>query len=69
MKAFIEMRKFIANNQLIIEKVNNIETKQIEYQLKQNEYQRISNEKFETIFEYIENHKEENQKIIFEGQI
>ena len=69
MDAFIEMRRFYINNQLILEKIDSIETKQTEYQLNQLEYQKIADEKFETIFEYIEEHKEENQKIFFEGQI
>ena len=62
MDAFIEMRKFIANNQLLFEKISNIELKQLEYQ-------RATDENFEIIFKYIENHKEESQKIFFEGQI
>ena len=60
--SFIEMRRFIANNQLLFERISNIELKQLEYQ-------KITDEKFETIFEYIEDHKEENQKIFFGGQI
>ena len=31
-QAFIEMRKFIINNQMMFEKISNIELKQIEYQ-------------------------------------
>ena len=62
MNAFVEMRRFIANNQLMFEKISNIELKQLEYQ-------KATDENFEIIFKYIENHKEENQKIFFEGQI
>ena len=60
--SFIEMRRFIANNQLLFERISSIELKQLEYQ-------KVTDEKFETIFEYIEEHKGENQKIFFEGQI
>lgn len=60
--AFIEMRKFIINNQMLFEKISNIELKQIEYQ-------KITDDKIEKIFEYIGNHKEKNQKLFFNGQI
>ena len=57
--SFIEMRKFISNNQLMFEKISNIELKQLEYQ-------KATDENFEIIFKYIEDHKEENQKkVIF----
>ncbi len=62
MRAFKEMRHFIANNALMFEKINSIELKQLEYQKK-------SEEKFGRIFEYISNHDEVNQKIFFDGQI
>ena len=52
------MRRFIANNQLLFERISSIELKQLEYQ-------KVTDEKFETIFEYIEEHKGENQKIFF----
>ena len=60
--SFIEMRRFIANNQLLFERISSIELKQLEYQ-------KVTDENFEIIFKYIEEHKEENQKIFFEGQI
>ena len=60
--AFIEMRKFIINNQMLFEKISNIELKQIEYQ-------KITDDKIEKIFEYIGNHKEKDQKLFFNGQI
>lgn len=62
MRAFREMRHFIANNALMFEKINSIELKQLEYQ-------KESEEKFGKIFEYISIHEEENQKIFFDGQI
>ncbi|MBR1654195.1 MAG: ORF6N domain-containing protein [Clostridia bacterium] len=60
--AFIEMRKFIINNQMLFEKISNIELKQIEYQ-------KLTDDKIEKIFEYIGNHKEKDQKLFFNGQI
>ena len=56
MRAFKEMRHFIANNALMFEKINAIELKQLEYQ-------KDTDEKFGRIFEYMANHEEDNQKI------
>ena len=60
--AFIEMRKFILNNQMLFDKISNIE-------LKQMEYQKSTDDKFEKVFEYIGEHKEKDQKIFFDGQV
>jgi len=62
MNAFIEMRRFILNNQMMFEKISNIELKQLEYQ-------NSTNQKFEEIFKYIGDYKEKNQKVFFEGQV
>ena len=62
MRAFREMRRFIANNALLFEKVSHIELKQLEYQ-------KSTDEKFDKVFQYIENHAESEQKIFFDGQI
>ena len=59
---FVEMRRFIANNALLFERISNVELKQLEYQKK-------TDEKLEQIFEYILDHEESNQKIFFDGQI
>lgn len=62
MWAFREMRHFIMNNERMFERINSIELKQLEYQ-------KESEEKFNKIFDYIAAHKEVNQKIFFDGQI
>lgn len=62
MNTFVEMRRFIANNSLLFEKVSDIELKQLEYQ-------KSTDEKFDKVFKYIENHAEAEQKIFFDGQI
>ena len=62
MRAFVEMRRFIANNALLFERISNVELKQLEYQKK-------TDEKLEQIFKYISDHEESNQKIFFDGQI
>jgi len=62
MNTFVEMRRFIANNALLFEKVSDIELKQLEYQ-------KSTDEKFDKVFKYIEDRAESEQKIFFDGQI
>ncbi len=62
MNTFVEMRHFIASNTLLFDKISEIELKQLEYK-------KSSDEKFEQIFQYIESHAESEQKIFFDGQI
>lgn len=62
MRAFVEMRRFIANNALLFERISNVELKQLEYQ-------KHTDEKLEQIFEYISEHEETSQKVFFDGQI
>lgn len=62
MNTFVEMRHFIASNALLFEKVRDIELKQLDYQ-------KSTDEKFDKVFQYIEDHAESEQKIFFDGQI
>ena len=62
MRTFVEMRRFIAKNALLFEKISEIELKQLEYQ-------KNTDEKFDKVFQYIEDHAESEQKIFFDGQI
>lgn len=62
MRAFREMRHFIANNAMLFEKVRNIELKQLEYE-------KTTDERFDKVFQYIEDHAESEQKIFYDGQI
>lgn len=62
MRAFVEMRKFIASNGLLFERISAVELKQLEYQ-------KSTNERLEQIFTYISEHEEKEQKVFFEGQI
>ena len=62
MRAFREMRHFIANNALLFEKISHIELKQLEYQ-------KSTDERFDKVFQYIDDHAESEQKIFFDGQI
>ena len=62
MRAFREMRHFIANNAALFERISNVE-------LRQMEYQKQTDKRFDQIFECIDNRKETNQKLFFDGQI
>lgn len=62
MDAFVEMRRFLASNALVFDRINEIEVKQLEYQ-------KSTEEKFDKIFKYISDHEESTQKIFFDGQI
>jgi len=62
METFVEMRRFITSNSLLFEQIANVELKLLEYAKK-------TDTKLDEIFEYINDHKEQNQKIFFDGQI
>ena len=55
MNTFVEMRRFISNNALLFEKVSDIELKQLEYQ-------KSTDEKFDKVFRYIEDHAERSEE-------
>ena len=58
MRAFREMRHFVANNAALFDRISKVELKQLE-----------ADKKFDQIFECIGNQKETNQKLFFDGQI
>ena len=62
MRTFVEMRHFIANNAALFDRISKVELKQLEYQ-------KHTDERFDQIFECIGNQKETNQKLFFDGQI
>ena len=62
MRAFVEMRRFIAHNAQLFERIERVELKQLTYQ-------KETDEKFEQIFDFIHSHTESSQKIFFDGQI
>jgi hypothetical protein len=62
MNTFVEMRKFLTNNSLMFERINEMEVKQLAFQ-------KSTDERFDKIFNYISEHKESSQKIFFDGQI
>lgn len=62
MNTFVEMRRFLANNSIMFERINEIEVRQLEYQ-------KSTDKKIDQIFDYIEQHEESMQKVFFDGQI
>ena len=62
MDTFVEMRRFLASNALMFERINEMEVKRLAFQ-------KNTEEKFDKIFRYISEHEESSQKIFFDGQI
>lgn len=62
MTAFVEMRKFLLSNALLIERVHSLELKQLNYQ-------QSTDERFEQIFNYLANNQPADQYVFFDGQI
>ncbi len=62
MNEFVAMRHFLANNAALFERMNAVELKQLAYQ-------KSTDEKFDKVFRYIEDHAESEQKVFFAGQI
>ena len=69
MDTFVEMRKYLANNAFLMEKVHHMESQQIESELRRSEFEKKTEKQFEQIFNYIASHEESSQKIFFDGQI
>ena len=69
MQTFVEMRKYLATNALLLQKVNNLEAKQLETDAALKAIERQNSERFDKVFDYIASHEEDNQKIFFDGQI
>lgn len=62
MTAFVEMRRFLVNNTVLFEKISEVNWRQQEFEKK-------TDERFEKVFNYIAEHNEVKQKILFDGQI
>lgn len=69
MKTFVELRRYLANGAFLLEKVNDLEIKQIESDRKRADFVQKTNKRLEEVFDYIAAHEESNQKIFFDGQI
>ena len=62
MDAFVEMRRLIADNAHMFEQIRSID-------LKQAEYQKATDERFEKVFDYMGAHKEPRHTVSFGGQV
>ncbi|MCD8198545.1 MAG: ORF6N domain-containing protein, partial [Lachnospiraceae bacterium] len=69
MDTFVEMRKYLANNTLLLSEVSNIKTRQIEADIQRKAFEEKTERRFEQIFDYISEHEESAQKVFFDGQI
>ena len=62
MDSFVEMRHFIASNAAMLDQIRAVELRQLEYQ-------KTTDERFERVFDYMETHEAPKQKVFFDGQV
>ena len=62
MRAFVEMRHFIADNAHMFEQIRSIDHRL-------DGLERSTDERFERVFDYMETHEAPSQKVFFEGQV
>lgn len=62
MRAFVEMRRFLANNAAILDRMAALEYRQLEYQ-------QSADERFDRVFGYLEAHALPSQKVFFKGEM
>lgn len=62
MRAFREMKHFMANNAAMFERIRSVELRQLSYEHK-------TDDRLDQLFEYISAHTESDQKVFFKGQI
>lgn len=62
MRTFVEMRRFIASNAALFGQIRAVELRQLEYQ-------KTTDERFERVFDYMEAHEAPRQKVFFDGQV
>lgn len=69
MDTFVEMRKYMAGAEWINHRINNLENYMLYSDVERKKFEQKTEEKFDKVFDYIQQHQESNQKIFFEGQI
>ena len=69
MKTFVELRRYLAHGALLLERVNELEIKQLESDYKRKEFEQKTEKRLDEVFDYIASHEESNQKIFYDGQI
>lgn len=62
MDAFVEMRRFIASNNALLDRMAAIEYRQLEYQ-------QSADERFDKVFGYLDAHALPSQKVFFKGEM
>lgn len=62
MDAFVETRRFLANNAALFERIGQVELKQLEYQ-------KSTEKRLDQVFAYLEGAPETTQKVFFDGQL
>ena len=62
MRAFVEMRHFIADNAHMFEQIRSIDHRM-------DSLERSTDKRFERVFDYMETHEAPSQKVFFEGQV
>jgi len=62
MRAFVEMRHFLASNTIIFDRISNVEVKQLAFE-------KTTNDKFEEILAHLSISGESSYRIFFDGQI
>ena len=62
MESFVEMRHFVAGNAIMFDQIRAVELRQLEYQ-------KTTDERFERVFDYMEAHEAPKQKVFFAGQL
>ncbi len=62
MTAFVEMRKFLVNNAVLFDWINDVKLNQLEYQKK-------TDERFEQVFDYLAGHEEVKQTKLTEADV
>lgn len=60
--AFVEMRHFTVKNRALFEQVREVELRQLEYQ-------KLTDDRFDKVFDYMSRHTTPKQKIFFSGEI
>ena len=69
MKTFVELRRYLAHGALLLERVNELEIKQLESDYKRKDFEQKTEKRLDEVFDYIASREESNQKIFYDGQI
>ena len=62
MRAFVEMRRLIASSTLMFEQIRSVELRQLEFE-------KSTDERFERVFDYMGAHETPRQQVFFGGQV